>query len=66
MFPPCDIRNIFSEVLCNLFPLVPQFCFLGCYGHLNSIEISFTNFVLPVQIVLQPEMFLDFSHDLHA
>ena len=58
---PCDIRNIFSEVLCDLFTFIPQFCLLGHHGHLILIEISFTNLILPMQIVLQPKMFLDFS-----
>ena len=58
--PPCDIRNIFSKVLCDQSPLVPQFWFLGGHGHLTLSEISFANFVLAIQTVLQPKMFLDF------
>ena len=58
---PCNIRNISSEeVLCDLFTLVTQFYLLGCHGHLTLIEISVTNYVLPMHILLQPEMFLDF------
>ena len=65
---PPDIRNIFSEVLCSQSALVPQFWFLNGYSHLTLIEISFTNFLLSMQTVLQPEMFFFwiFSQDLHV
>ena len=33
----------------------------GCHSHLTLTEISFTNFVLPMQIALQSEMFFVFS-----
>ena len=53
-------KKHFSEILCGLFPLVPQFCLLGRHGHLTLLEIFFANFILTMQIALQPEMFLDF------
>ena len=56
----CNIRNIFSKVLFGQSPLVPQFWFLGGHGHLTLSEMSFANFVPPMEIVLQPEMSLDF------
>ena len=34
--------------------------FLGGHGYITLSEISFTKFVLPMQTVLQPEIFLDF------
>ena len=57
--PPCDIGNIFSVVLCDQSPLVPQFWFLSGHGHLTLTIMSFANFVLPILILLHPEMFLD-------
>ena len=44
-------------VICDLSPLVPQFWFLVGHGHLTLSEIFFTNFVLPMQTVLQFEFF---------
>ena len=59
--PPCNIRNILFEVLCDLLPLIPYFYLFSFHAHLTLIEISFSNFVLPMQIVLQPEMIFGFS-----
>ena len=39
--PSHDRRNIFSEVLCDQSPLVPQFWFLGGHGPMALSEISF-------------------------
>ena len=52
--PPCYIRNIFFKVLCDLFPLLPQFCLFGSHVHLTLTNISFSNFVQSLQFELQP------------